>query len=342
MSPTGAIKTLRMVQIGKEATKGTAVPATAILLAEADVDLSGYEMYRNPQPFGTFAKSAGPTAVLKKDVEVALKAEGVSYELLAWFLALTLDQPTTTGAGPYVHTFDPGLAAIWDPHSATLEGRHSDGTNHEDLEYEYFTGRTLRLKGERNGTLQAEVDGFARQATDEAITSLSLPATITPITIAEAKYYMNDTWALADVHAPVAGIVSNQITAFDLEVDCGQEPWHGIDGALTFSEAVEKEKDFRLNVTCKYNPDTASEGVAAERVHAAAGDLRFVTIAFSGPGNMLLDITLAGKHENAEISPPSRDDDGLDMGEYTIVGHYDPTGAKLVKAVLTNDSTLAL
>ena len=36
--PTGSLKTLRQVLIGKEATKGTAVPATEILLADADVD----------------------------------------------------------------------------------------------------------------------------------------------------------------------------------------------------------------------------------------------------------------------------------------------------------------
>ena len=339
--PTGGVKALRKVQIGVEATKGTAVPATHILLADCDVDLSGYELYRNTHPAGVLTEHLGPTALLKKDVDLKLSAEAISYQQLAWWLSLSLDQPATTGAGPYVHTFDPGVAALWNPHSATVELHYEDGTNDEDVEFEYVTAKTLRISGTQNGAVTAEIDCFARKVTDAAVTSLTIPTTLNPILVAQAKYYINDTWALAFVAAPAAGIVSNQIISFNLEVDVGQFPWHGVEGATTFAEAKERQKNARLTVRSLYNPDAATEGAAAERVHAAAGDLRFPTISFTGPGNMKLHIAMSGKHENGEFLVQG-DEDGLDVTEMTFVGHYDPTGAKLIAAVLTNDTVTAL
>ena len=335
------VKTLRQVQIGKETTKGTAVAATEQLLAEVELDLSGYELFRNTHPIVVLAEHAGPTALLKKDVDARLTMNGATYQQLAWLLALAIDQPATTGAGPYTHTFDPGLAALWNPHSATLEARYDDGADQEDVEVEYFTGRTLRLTGEQNGALQAELDGFGRQVTDAAITSIAVPATLTPITIAQMKYYINDTWAAADLLAPVAGIVTPDVMSFSLEIDAGQFPWHGISGNTYFHSAKERQKNFRLSVRSLLNPAPASEGTAAERAHAQAQDLRFVTLGFTGPGNMTLYVALAGKHEAGDFLTVG-EQDGLDVVEMTIVGHYDPTGAKLVKAVLINDDAAAL
>lgn len=338
--PTGSVKALRRVQIGVEATKGTAVPATHILLADCDPDLSGYELYRNTHPVGVLLENVGPTALLKKDVDLKLMAEAVSYEQLAWFLALSLAQPATAGIDPYVHTFDPGVA-LWNPHSATVELHYEDGTNSEDVEFEYVTAKTLRLSGSQNGTLTAEIDCFARQVTDAAVTALTIPTVLNPITIAQAKFYINDTFALANVAAPAAGIVSNQIISFSLEVDVGQSPFHGLSGAATFGEAKERQKNARLTVRSLYNPDTATEGAAAERVHAAAQDLRFPTVSFAGPGDLLFHFAMSGKHENGEFLVQG-EEDGLDVTEMTFVGHYDPTGAKLIAAVLTNNTVTAL
>lgn len=332
---TGSLKALRKVQLGKEATKGTAVPATEILLADADLTL-GYELYRNPHPFGVLVEHAGPTALLKKDVDVRLRADGVTFEQLPWFLSLCLDQPATTGVGPYEHLWNPGTAALWDPHSATLEARYDDGAAQEDIEVEYLTGRTLRISGDQNGQLQVEVDAFGRQVTDAAITSLSLPATLTPITVAMGKIYINNTFALADLLAPAAGIISNQIISFNLEIDVGQFPWHGIEGNTFFAEAKERAKNLRFSLRALVNPDAASEGSAAERVHAAAEDLRFMTLAFTGPGNLDCHIVFTAKHEMGDFLTIT-EQDGMDVIEMTMVGHYDPTGAVLVKVELNND-----
>lgn len=338
--PSGSILALREVQIGKETTKGTAVPATKQLLASAEVTAQ-YELFRNQHPIGVLVQNAGPTALLKKDVDVRLTADGVTFEQLAWWLALTLAQPVTTGAGPFVHTFDPGVVALWNPHSSTLEGRWTDGTTPEDVEIEYFTGRRLKLRGQQNGQLLAEVDGFGRQITDVALTSLALPGTLTPITTAMMKYYINDTLAAADALAPASGLVSPDVMGFDLDIDVGQFPWHGIAGATFFAEAKERAKGLTLNVQSVYNPDPATEGGAAERAHAQSEDLRFVTLAWTGPGNLSFYIVVAVKHEMGEFLTIG-EQDGLDVVDMRFVDHYDATGAKLVNAVLINEDAAAL
>lgn len=352
--PSGSIKTLRQVQLGKETVRGTAVAATEMVVADAELNLD-YPLFRNPHPVGVLTEHAGPTALLKKDVGIAFRMDGVTYQQIAWPLSLGIDQPTTldlnegASAGPYSHDYDPGVAALWNPHSATLEAQYDAGTNQEAVDVEYVMARTLRFSGEQRGQILVEADLFGRQVTDAVQTSLTLPAVLDPITMAMMKYYINDTYALAAPAlgaAPAGGQVSNQIIGFNLEVDCGQIPWHGLDGNTFFSEAKEVAKNFRLTIRSLQNPDPATEGTAAERVHAAAEDLRFVTLFFEGvtcrsdgaTSKFTFRITLSGKHEMADFLTVG-ESDGLDVVEQTIIGHYDATGAKLLQFFVINDDS---
>src|SRR3972149_3726311 len=107
---TGAIRGLRKVQVGKEATKGTSVAATELLLAEAEVR-ANFPLYRNAHPFGIMAEFGGPTKVLSKDVDVRLSMNGVSYEQLTWLLNAALDVPIDGGTGPYHHVYATAITA---------------------------------------------------------------------------------------------------------------------------------------------------------------------------------------------------------------------------------------
>jgi hypothetical protein len=117
-----------------------------------------------------------------------------------------------------------------------------------------------------------------------------------------------------------------------------------MEGSLLFSEPKQREKSFDLGMVTRYEANAANAGVAAERVKAATvpQPKRFVTFAFTGPGNMKLRLVLAGMHEKGEIPPPKADADGLDTIDWKLMEHYDLTGAELVKAVLTNDDSSAL
>ncbi len=326
---------LRRIQLGKEVTSGTPVAATERMLAAGELT-PDYPLHRNQHPIGVMVEHTGGRELLKKDVNVRLTMNGVTYEQIGWPLSLCIDQPATSGVGPYEHIWAPGTANPWAPHSATLEFRYGDGTDNTDGEIEYVMGRSLRLSGEQGAQLNLEADLFGRQVTAAAVTSLSVLATLTPITMATAAVYMSDTFALADVGPPAAGIVSNQLLSFDLEIDTGIFPKHTIQNSLTFGEHKERVKGFRLRLRQLWNADATGEGAAAERVHAQAGDLRFVTLYFLGPGNLDMRIVLVGVHEMGDFLTVG-EQDGLDTTEMIIIGHYDPTGATLVKFLMNND-----
>jgi len=340
--PKGTIYKMRKCELGREATKGTAVAGSQQMAAILELEPDEVISRDDETPLGVLVKNAGPRAIVKKSTNVTLRAPRAMYEQLDWFLGLCLDRPTTAGASPFTHTFDPGVALIADPHSATVRGRWTDGVTARDLRVAYFTGQRLRLRGEESGLLQAELVGFGRAMVAEAISAAAIPATLTPMKIAEAKVFFNDTLALADLDAPAAGVVPLQMKSFDLEVNMGHFPEWNMEGSLDFGEAKEGEKDFSLGMQLRHDATAAAENAAAEDAHAQAMDLRFVTISFTGPGNLKFRIVVAGTHEKARVGPPRAQADGLDLVDYSIVPHHDTTGQKMVKAVITNDDSISM
>src|SRR3990167_4749095 len=192
---TGAIRGLRKVQVGKEATKGTSVPATELLLAEAEVR-ANFPLYRNQHPFGIMAEFGGPTKILQKDVDVRLNMNGVSYEQLTWLLNAALDVPIDGGTGPYHHVYATAITAgaalsvagPTTPDALTLEGLWTDGTDPEEVEIPYCMVRSFSLSGDQNGELQLTAELFGRDIVDVAVTSLALPTNLEQIMVADGTF----------------------------------------------------------------------------------------------------------------------------------------------------------
>ncbi len=331
----GAVFSLNKVQIGKESVPGTAVPTTEILLATAEVELD-YPLFRSQTPFGVMAQNAGPTKLLSKDVNIGLNFDGLTFEQAGWVLGM-IDKATTTGtATPYTHDYAPGVAALWAPESYTIEAEWTDGTVAEDIEFEYCMARSITFSLEQQQQLQVKCDMFARQATDAAITSPSLPTTLSPIIASQAILYTLDTYSAADATPPSTGEWDGGvILSAELNIDLGIKPFHGISGVEYFTEHKETAKNFELTLTVLYDT-TAGDSPLGERAHAIAGDLRFFTIQFIGTGNHKLRLTVAGKHEMGDFLGMS-ENDGLVVVDMKIIGHHDPTGAHLVTAELVND-----
>ncbi len=342
-APIGSIYALRELQFGKEdpAARGTPVPATEMIHGTAEITAQ-YPLSRGDEPLGVLARNRGPTPVLTKSVDIALRMPRVSYEQITWPLAACLDHPeTTNGNGPpYIQTYDPGVAALWTPDSLTIEAKYTDLTVPEEVEVEYCLARSLTLSGEMGGLLNLEADIFGRQITDEAQTALVAPSTLQPISIATGKVYINDNWAAADAQVPATGQFTNQMISFNLEIDPGLSPFQGIDGNLYWTEHKERDKDLRFTMRCLYDT-SAADSPLAERAKAQAYTDRFVTLAFDGTGNMLFYIAFACRHEMGDFITIG-EQDGLDVVEMSFIGHYDPTGAKLIKAVVVNDDEFVL
>ena len=332
----GTVYSLRKVQIGKESTSGTAVPATELLVAKADVTLD-YPLFRNQAPFGVMAANAGPTKLLQKNVDLTIEFDGLTYEQAGWVLGM-IDEATTSGVGPYTHDYAPGTSALWAPGSHTIEAQYTDGAIAEDVEFEYAMARRISFSIEQGGQLQCTLDMFARQATDAAITSLALPTDLNPIVASQGIFYILDTYAAADLTPPASGALDGGvILSAELDIDLGMAPFHGVSGSLTFAEHKETAKNFELTMTVLYDT-AASDSALAERAKAQSEALRFVTLQFILDSNRSMRLTLAGKHEQGDFLGMT-EQDGLDVVSMKIVGQYDPTGAQLVTAELLNNRT---
>lgn len=353
---TGAIRGLRKVQLGKETTKGTSVPATELLLAEAEVR-ANFPLYRNQHPFGIMGEFGGPTKILSKDVDVRLNMNAVSYEQLPWLLNAALDVPIDGAGPPYHHVYASGIgagAALIEtgptvPDALTLEGIWTDGTDPEEVEIPYCMVRSLTLSGDQNGALAVTAELFGRDIVDASVTALTLPTNLEPIVVADGIFYINTTMALAapiiaagSWGAPAAGSWAGKILKFSLEVATGLMPLHGVRGALTFDRHHEVgTKNFRLTVTALQDA-AGTNSPAAERTAALAGTMRFVTLNFVGSGNKKFRFAGACKHEQGDFLTIG-EQDGLDVVEMSFIGHYDPTAGTLgrMQFAVANDEVAA-
>lgn len=351
---SGGIHGLRKVQIGKEATKGTPVAATELLLASGEVRVN-YPLWRNTAPFGIMVPAGGPTKLLAKDIDIGLTFDGISYEQLTWLLNIGLDVPTAISAAippPYAYAYGAAGAPLsvsgpTVPDSATIEAIWTDGTDPEEVEIEYCMARSLSFSGDQNGHLQVAADIFGRQIADAAITSLTLPTDLEPIVIADGTFYINTTFALAAPTialgtwaAPAGGSWAGKILSFTLDITTGLAPFHGIRGATLFDAHKESiPKDFRLTVRALQDAAT-SNSPAAERTAAQAGTLRFVTLNFVGTGNRKFRFAGSCKHEMGDFLTIG-EQDGLDVVEMTFVSHYDPTSAGIMQFAVANDQAAA-
>lgn len=352
---TGAIHGLRKVQVGKESTKGTSVPATELLFdTSADIE-ANFPLYRNEHPFGILGEFGGPTKVLAKDVNITLDIPALNYQQLTWLLNAALDVPIDGGAGPYHHVYASAITAGTTlvenaptvPDSLTIEAIYSDGTDLEEFEIPYCMVRSFNISGDQNGPLRASVNLFGRDLVDAAITSLSLPTNLEPIITADGIFYINTTMALAAPAiatgtwaAPAAGSWAGKILSFSLDVVTGLEPFHGVRGATTFERHQESaKKNFRLGVTSLQDA-AVTNSPAAERTAALAGTMRYATLNFVGSGNNKMRFAGACKHEGGEL-PTIGVQDGLDIVTMALVGHYDPTAAGRMQFAVANDETAA-
>ena len=339
--PAGTIESLGIVQIGEESAHAAAA-ATEILLAKATVTPTG-ELYRNTAPHGAMAEHAGPTARLTSGVDVDLEFDGVTYEQLPWLLNIGLDDHATTGAGPYVHTDAPPGAALWTPLSASLETRRDDGggggaSDLEDEQVNYMMARTIELSGEMGQQVQAKANCFGQKLVAEAgFASLTVGTTFNHMLMRHCKVFFNNTWAAAATEPPAAGDLPGSIVInFALTINTGLWPFEGVGDSDFFAEEKQNPPSVALRIRTLYEPNAAVEGAAAERVHAAAEDLRFVTLQWLGDGNMVCRIVCALKHEKPDFQSLSSHE-GYEAVEMNLLGHYDPTGAALVQAIVEND-----
>jgi len=244
------IRALRQLQIGKEATKGTAVPATAVLLGELEMK-SSPTIYRAPEHRGQLAE-------FSRSVKVANLAELVytgsaTFEQILYLLHMGVlgnVTPTTVDTSARLWTFTPAMTASGVFNSFTIEY----GDDVEQWESEFCMAREIEISGAMNEPVKMKGDIFGRKMTACDFTGALTPPTVEDILSQKAKLYID-----AETGTIGATEKASQLIAFTYTIKTGLAPKRYADGSLDFSNYNETFKGVDLKMTFAFNANAEVE-----------------------------------------------------------------------------------
>lgn len=314
----------QVVQIGVEATPGTAVAASKLLQA-----LNIEPAIKIEAP--TFRPLGGKFPVLaapgKDYVQAKISGDAACYNHLAYLLAgvLAYAAPAQQGTTPaYKWTFSPSQTAEDTIKTYTVEqgssaraGRFAYG-----LVTEFglrFDRRTVEVSGSMLG--QAYEDGIAMTAAPTAVQ-------VQPIVPSTLDVYLDDT---------AAGIGVTKLTRLlsgEFKVSDRFGPLWTVNSALS-SFAAHVETKPKMSLTLLVEADAAGMGLLAP---LRSGDKRYVRLKAVGPliaGTYYYSFQLDLCCVVTEVGEFS-DEDGVYAVEWTLTPAYDADWGKAVTCELVN------
>lgn len=323
-------------QIGTEATKGTAVAATAIWRGPAGHISDERETYFPKEHIGNMpGKDRAITT--QKFARLAMPEADATFEQLGYILGSALEAESGvqdgTGSG-YIYTFDspvdsvPALSSI---KSRTIET--GDDQQAEEMEYAIVNDFTLRGRGKE--PLKVSANWFGRQAVQSTFTgSLSLPS-VEEILFNKAELFIDDASGT---------IGSTQISGELLEMEfryvSGWEPRFTPSGELYFTLARFKEQEAILNLIFEHETNSIAEKEDWRDETSRLIRLQIEGSAVTTPGttysNKTFILDLAGRWMSWE---PVSERDGFSTIAASFLAKDNDTADLYMQMVLVNELT---
>jgi hypothetical protein len=319
-----ALEAFRLVQVGKESSRGTAVAADKRLVGTLTMTPEHTFQY----PVDERKSLAEYKRVRETARRTSMRYEGdATYQQIVDFLGMTLkggvsgSQVGSTIA--YLWTYTPNLAAVNTQDSYTVEY----GDNSQNWEADFVVCESMELSIGLGETVQLRADLLGRQATTSTATTIADPDVV-EIVANHAQIWIDPAWASLGSTAQ-----ASLLTGATIRLPSGLTPVKYADGSLDWSTVVENRRHFELDL------EFAMGSVAKTEWDAyVAGTLRAIRIKLTG-GMIVgstpyyLQIDMIGRY----TSPPeffgSRD--GLDIYRVTFASMTDGTNELEVK-VQTN------
>lgn len=326
-----AIYPLRLLQLGFEAIKGTAVPATSklvgdsVYIPEIDREFEAFPRgVRAPVTGGGFAVRKGST----------FKFTGnLTYEEILYFLESGLKAGVLTGAGPYTYTYTPTLTANAGVSmtTVTIEYVIDDGsTKHFQRESAFGVTRrfTVNIAFNQPTTIDAEL--FARAEQTSTVTGSLTPVTgRTQIPSNLWKVFIDDSGGT--IGSTQKSLLVRSAT---LTVTTGFEPDYTLDGLadLDFTQVDSQMLDATLDLTMEHNANAATE-IARWR----AGQVFLVRLKADNGAAAAANkaITFDGAYKYME-PPAFSQENGIEIVTMKLGLEYDATWAKAFEAIVIN------
>lgn len=323
-------KALRRIQMGREVTAGTAVPATTLWRGNgAMADVRPVEFIE--EDIGILPGTH--RAIMPKlDATLAMESTPCTFQQILHLLeaGIRTVTPAADGVGTdKIYTYTIPTTAIPTIKTYTLEM----GDNQQAEEMEYAFVESFSLEGNAGEGLQMSADWRGRQVTNTSFTgSIAVPA-VEEVLFQKGKLYING------VGSPFGTTqISNTILGLTLNYSTGIIPKWTMDGNLYFSFVQNTKPEITLDVTFEHDTNAVAEKTAFRAGTPRALQLKFEGSAFATPGTTYtyhtLIINLAGKWESFDAMGEA---DGNDVVSATFKAGYDATLATVGEIIVVNE-----
>lgn len=327
-----ALRSFRKVQIGKESTKGTLVPATVVLVGEGRL-AEQQEFYRSNYPRGQRATVGGAGTIVRKGSVLTWETELTAEDIL-WPLSTGIKgnvSPTNTNS-EYAWAFAPQITTgVPTLDAATVEFIEADGvTNHIASEAGYAMTRKFGVSFATGEIARLSWEMFARARQTSTPTNALTPYTSRePLASDLCKVYLDTSYA---------GIGGTQLTTIvrsgEFECVCGVEPDYTVDGRS--DKDYSKHRVESLSATLNLVLEMDATG-AARYADFRDNDVVFIRLKFEGSTVVAnaRSVTIDGAYRF--VGEPGISEDGEQvLVTLNLEAVYDSTGTVILDFDVVN------
>lgn len=240
------VMAFRKIQIGKEATRGTKVAATKVLLGRLTVTPK-LGLYMPEDEDRNSLAAVHRRTIQSQDLDWSFDGS-LSYDQIIYFLAMNLKgavTPTTPGGGVTSRdwTFTPALAAVNTHDTYTVE--HGDNT--QEYEFGFGVGTGLELTYALGEVVALSATGIGQFHAKSSFTgALAAPTNFDDVVAQKTKLYLDTTWAGLGTTQQLALI--NAVVRLPPAI----QPNRVADGALDFSHLNEIKRAAEVELTFRH------------------------------------------------------------------------------------------
>jgi hypothetical protein len=322
---------LSKVQLGREATAGTAVPATTIARWKDCYIKDDLTIYMPPENVGLIVDT-DRACIPAKGATLSIPEQDATFEQLLHILEMGVKTASSTKDGlgdGYIYVYDFPTTAQNTPKTYTIEA----GDDQEAHEMEYCVVTEFGLSGAAKETLKFTGTIIGRQCSTSAFTTpLTIP-NVEEMLFQGCKFYLNDT----STDFGRTQLV-NTVLAFDLSVTTGFVGRYTADGNLYYSYVKQTKPIITVSLTMEHNSSSI-----AEIAKARAKTPRALRILCEGTAFAVAGTTYSKKTAIIDIAgiwtdvPAIEDEDGSSILNFTLQGAYNATLAKFAEITMVTD-----
>lgn len=324
------IKALRKLQLGREATAGTAVAATTIWRGMGTLK-DARPVEKPPEDVGLLMPTTR-AYIPKYEASLSMDSVPATFQQLLHILEAGIQTATPAADGPgsdYIYTYLFPTSTVPTIKTYTIEG----GDNQQAEEMEYAFVQSFSLSGNSGEGLMMSSEWVGRQIVNTTFTgALSIP-TVEEILFQKLKLYIDDVGSGFG-----STLISNTLLSVTLDYETGLIPKFTADGELYFSFVQSTAPNVTLKMTFEHNSDAVLEKTDFRNNTVRAVRLIAEGSAFGTPGttysNHTLIVDVPGVY--TEFSSLG-ETDGNDIYEVTLQVGYDGTLATAGQIVVVNE-----